>query len=150
MANMERLANLVCLAYHEARYIRCPIEAGKLNTRSEYDRLRHIPEDRCAAWRCMSETRGRAALATSGQGVLQEFEEAYAIALSELAKLFAMPVWPKKLGGKKWANITTRVLDLATDIDRRDERVSEVYDEIFSMQHNSGSVGKKLSKLEIC
>ncbi len=149
---LERVVDVICLVYHEARNLRHPVKAGKLQTDPRYGRLLSLPVSRDAAWVAMSSHRKRAALAGSAKGAVQAFEAAFGLSLDELHQLYLREFWKgSSYGGNRWAPITERVGDLVAMADAAgDEAVVAMLDGIHAMCHNTGKVGDKLRDLKEC
>lgn len=147
---LAQLSDFVCLLYHEARNVRHPIKAGKLDNDLKYQRLISLPKNKYAAWQEMAKVRERARKAQNTIDVANVFREEYSISLEDIFNLYKSPCWKNSAyGGNKWAPICSKIISLVEAIESgMDIRVAELLGEIRAMEHNTGRVEDKLSDLK--
>ena len=146
---LQRIVEIICLVYHEARNIRHPIDADKLQCDPRYRALRNLPRNKCKAWTEMTNRREKAALTGSARGAADEFERFFVLSLDELHELYRCPFWrDSDRGGNQWAGISRRVKELVEMADDAEGAcVAATIEEILGMCHNTGKVGVKLQEL---
>jgi hypothetical protein len=148
-ASFEAASNLVCLLYHEARYLRRSIQAGKLLKHPKYNRICSLPRDRYEAWRELSEVRKRASEAQTAEDLASVYQKAYSLTLKNLCNLYGKPIWVSGVGGSNWAKICEAVYELLMAIDSGNKATIEhLLSAIHEMNHNTGTVNRKLKQLE--
>lgn len=77
------------------------------------------------------------------------FERRFGLGLTELAALYAMPIWKgSAVGGNKWAQISVRVCGFLDRTPEDSAGLQHYYQEILGMEHNTGGVGDKLWRLK--
>jgi len=147
---LKNLVDLISLLYHEARNVRHPISARKLPSDSKYNKLINLPRNRVEAWRHMSKLREKAATAQKAADIVRVFQEAYILSLEELLVLYHASCWKgSAYGGNKWGPICSRVRDLVEVLESADEaRSAQLFEIILRMEHNTGTVERKLQGLK--
>jgi hypothetical protein len=147
---MQEIVDLICLLYHEARNVRHPINAKKILKEAKYHRLLNLPRKRDQAWEHMATVRERALSLLKVDEIINVFKDEYAISLDELLTLFREPCWKGSLyGGNRWAPICSKIIDLLKSIELEDNvDISILLKKIYQMEHNTGTVEQKLSKLK--
>ncbi|NIM50848.1 MAG: hypothetical protein GTO22_16635 [Gemmatimonadales bacterium] len=147
--HLQRIVEIICLVYHEARNIRHPIKVGKLERLPVYDALVNLPTNRDDAWIQMEKHRERAALSGSTKGAAGAFAQAFGLTLEELHELYRGDFWrDSAYGGNRWAPISQRVKELVEVADAAEDAcVAAMIEEILCMCHNTGKVGDKLRQL---
>jgi hypothetical protein len=146
---LEQIVEIICLVYHEARNIRHPVKAGKLQCDPKYSTLLDLPRDRYDAWTKMANRREKAALTGSARGAADAFERFYGLTLDELRELYLREVWrASSCGGNRWAPISKRAKELVEMPNSAGSAsVAAMIAEILRMDHNTGKVGDKLQQL---
>lgn len=147
--HLQRIVEIICLVYHEARNIRFPIKDGKLQRLAAYSALLNLASNTSKAWTQMEKHRGKAVLTGSAKGAADEFGRAFGLSLDELHELYRGDFWRhSSLGGNRWAAISERVRELLEIADKAaGAPVTAMIEEILSMRHNNGKVGDKLQQL---
>ncbi len=149
--DLEHAVDLICLVYHEARNVRHPVKAGKLEDADKFKRLiDRLPHNRDDAWQDMKTIKSRAVKAGTVKAAMTVFEETFDLSLQDLITLYQMPIWRHSLyGGNKWANIGSRIWDLVQAMESgTDLQAQEIYREVTAMYHNTGrTVAEKLHTL---
>lgn len=147
---MQEFVDLTCLLYHEARNVRHPIKAGKLQNEAKYHRLLNLPNNRDQAWQQMAKIRDKAASFLNAEEVVRVFQDEFVISLDELLILYREPCWRGSLyGGNKWAPICSKIIKLLKFMKSGDDvNISMLLKTIFQMEHNTGTVEQKLLKLK--
>jgi hypothetical protein len=144
----NQVSGLVGLLYHEARYLRRSIKAGKLPKHPKYDRICSIPGDRYEAWKELSGVRKQAGEAQTAEELALIYQRAYSLTLKNLCDLFQKPIWVSGVGGSSWARICKAVGELLNAVDSGDTATIErLLRTIPEMSHNTGTVKKKLMGL---
>ena len=148
--NISNLVDFICLLYHEARNVRHPIKAGKLSNESKYSKLLTLPPNRDKAWQQMGKLRNKAASFSQISEIRNLFQNVYGISIEELLILYQEPCWKGSLyGGNKWAPICSKIIELLEAIESGDNlKSSKLFAIIPKMEHNTGTVEKKLRRLK--
>lgn len=144
------IVDLLCLVYHEARNVRHPIKARKLQKDSKYDNLIQLPRNRERAWELMEKVRVEASWASRAADAAAVFAKHYTLTLDDLQALYEMPCWKgSAFGGNRWAPICERVRKLVACYDAGGHKSCErLLREILEMEHNTGIVREKLRLLK--
>jgi hypothetical protein len=147
---IRRVAEFICLVYHEARNVRHPLGAEKLVDGERYFRLTNLPRNRMQAWRVMAMVRESAATALGPREAAQVFERQFGLKLWELEELYRMPIWRSSAyGGNPWAAICSAVTQLIEALEGGDEKLStELLEAIPRYRHNTGTIRSKLQSLQ--
>lgn len=147
---LENLVDLICLLYHEARNVRHPIKAGKIQSKSNYNKLISLPNNRYEAWQHMAKVRTKAIATQKPINVLHVFQQEYGLSLEDLLVLYRASCWKgSKYGGNKWAPICSKVCDLIKVLNSADDCISaQLFEKIPQMEHNTGRVRQKLLDLK--
>lgn len=145
---LTRLADCICLVFHEARNVRHI--KHKIENWAKYKELISLPKNRSEAWKAMSGTRNVAARAVTAVQALDRFQEKYRVSIEELCCLYQEPIWKDSasVGGNKWMSISRKVADLVRVFDLGDSAAFDIqHGELMGMKHNTGVVGDKLKNL---
>jgi hypothetical protein len=150
MIAVGQIAELICVAYHEARNIREPIRLGKVSGRSRYAALLGLSTQAQAAWRELSGLRTAAGKASSADMAAEIFARRFRLTLAELVELFQQPFWEDvPTGGPVWAKIVLRLWELVGIHALGDDPGSaELYRDLLEMPTESGRLGDRLKSLQ--
>jgi hypothetical protein len=149
-STIENLVDLICLLYHEARNVRYPIKAGKIQDGDKYGKLINLPNNKYQAWRHMSKVRTKAIATQVPADASKVFKREFGLSLEDLLELYLAPCWKDSAyGGNKWAPICSRVRDLIEARESGDEaHYAQLFETILRMEHNTGTVERKLHGLK--
>jgi hypothetical protein len=143
---VAQIADLLCLVYHEARYVRV---LARIENASRYARLTRLPQERDAAWRELSGTRKYAGQSKTAENAALVFAKRLRVSLDDLVLLYENPLWVgRNVGGPNWAALTSKVRELIQVKTAGDAaQVDRLYQEILGLRHNTGTVQQKLTRL---
>jgi len=146
---VEAFADFVTLVYHEGRSVRHLQDAGHPDL-EKYDLLRNLARNRESAWDQLQSVREAARKCASAKAAEKVFHDRFKVSLEDLANLYRNPGWRHSArGGNRWSEITLEIIELRDSLDQGEaDRVAELLDAIPNMQHNTGCVNAKISRLE--
>ena len=144
--SVAQIVDLLALVYHEGRYVQI---LDQLESPSRYARLSRLPRDPYAAWRALSSVRTKAAQFKAHSHAAKAFAKAFRLELDDLARLYSNPIWDgRRVGGAKWAVVSSQLRDLIRAINSgADADASRLYQDLMRLEHNTGTVGQKLHRL---
>jgi hypothetical protein len=148
-------ADVLALAYHEARNVRHLIRAGAIGRDRYKTLLDSLPTNRDAAWQTIQSTRDKARRSSTAAAALSAFSGRFRLTLADLDDLFSNPAWrdfAPAYGGNAWRAIVGDLQHVAETIDRgRIDDVTELLDRLYQRGHNTepkAGVMKKLKRLD--
>jgi hypothetical protein len=147
---LNRFVDFVSLVYHEGRYARgLPAGSTRIVCQKLIDYFAN-DFDRQRAWKKIQPIRQTALVAYSATRAEEIFKQRFSVSLEQLRVLFMDPCFEgKAVGGKRWASIVTKVIDVRNKLDERDEHAAEqILREIAQTMHNTRTCGQKLFELD--
>jgi len=150
IVTVAQVAELICLAYHEARCIRNPIRLGRVPERSRYASLLGLSTNDRAAWRELSGLRSTACKASGADMASEAFARRFRLTLAELVELYQQPFWSDiPMGGPAWARIVLKLWELVGIHALGDEVGSaELYRDLLEMPIDSERLRDRLKSLQ--
>lgn len=147
--DVATFAELVALAYHEARNVRHLVRAGHLDKARYALLISGMPTNRQEAWKALEPLRRQAATASSAREAETVFQRKFDLWLEDLVVISEDPHWSgTQRGGNRWAEIDRTLIVLRSAIDQQDKkRTTELLEQLPLMSHNTGRLGEKLQLL---